>query len=180
MRKPILILAIVLFVFPLVFAACGPSQTTTPTDIIAAPIENPDTITSTSPTVPTTTTSAPDSPEYFELTFELEVPVGEEYNEYSFPIYIRNKQTLHLTWSVDQGDEILFIFLTPSNKYIGVRDGGASFVEGHAFPSYEGNISFRPLDYAWGEGYYEMKPHLATDSTHASRAKVKVRYWIED
>ena len=33
---------------------------------------------------------------------------------------------------------------------------------------------------AWGEGYYEMKPHLATDGTHASQAKVKVRYWIED
>ncbi len=180
MRKPILIIATVLLVFPFVFAACGSPQTTTPTDIISAPIENPDIITTTPPTVPITTTAAPNSPEYYELSATLEVSPGEEYDEDSFNVYIQNQQTLHLTWTVEEGDEIYFSFLTPSNKYIGVRNGGESFVEGYSFASSEGNIAFRPLDYGWGEGYYEMKPHLSTDGTHASQATATIRYWIED
>lgn len=180
MRKATLIIATLLLILPFIIAACGSPRTTTPTDIISAPLTNPDATTTPPPTLPVTTTAVPNSPEYFELTPTLEVPPGEDYDEASFSVYLENEQTLHLTWTVEQGDEIYFAFLTPSNKYIGVRNGGESFVEGYAFASDEGNIAFSPLDYGWGAGYYEMKPHLSTDGTSASQSRVNIRYWIED
>jgi hypothetical protein len=116
------------------------------------------------------------TPEYHELSFELYVPEGEEYDEYSFPIYLKNDQTLHFSWTVEQGDKIYFMFLTPDGKAFGVSSDG-KFIEGSGMYSEMGIAIFSPSEHGSGEGYYEMKPHLWSEGR---RAEVTVRYWIEN
>jgi hypothetical protein len=119
------------------------------------------------------------STKYKEVSFTLSVPKGEEYDEYSFPIYLKNNQTLHLSWTVEQGDEIWFGFLTPSGKYIGLKDKGI-LEEGSCSQLGAATIIFKPSEYDWGEGYYEMKPHISTGGGHLTQAQVAINYWIDD
>ncbi len=137
-----------------------PSSTPTP---IPAPIPSP------------ALTPVKPAPEYHELSFELYVPEGEDYDEYSFPIYLRNDQALHFTWTVEQGDKIWFGFLTPDSKYFGVSSDG-QFLEGSGINSKMGIAIFRPSEHGTGEGYYQMKPHL---SFEGGQSQVTVQYWIE-
>lgn len=136
-----------------------------------------------SPSSPATSqpqTTPPAAPEYHALTFDLFVPEGQQpyHDDYSFPIYIRDDQTLHLTFTVEQGDDIWFGFSTPSGKYIGVNqyDGGFGFVEGICARLKGGMVVFKPSEHGWGEGYYSMNPHLSIPG----KVRVEVEYWLED
>jgi hypothetical protein len=133
----------------------------------------------------------------YSVTLDLVVLEGQSYVEHPFPIYLRNNQSLHLTWMVMGEGKAYFSFRTP-------KDGSFCFWDGtHAewvttidpvacSPARGGAITIRPLKMkdvtytvsgssgdnsvteGWGEGYYVMNPHSY------STVKIKVEYWIED
>lgn len=113
--------------------------------------------------------------QYETVTFTVEAD-----GDYMFPIYLNNKQTLHLTWFVKEGERVWFHILTPSGKSLGFYEDG-QFANGTLHEDVcqgftEGKTIFSPSDYKWGEGYYEM--YITADSGFAS--EVEVNYWIED
>jgi len=148
----------------------------------------------TSPTPP----APPAPPEYHTLTFEL-AKEGERYI-YSFPIYVRNNQTLHYTWRIVEGEFAYCGFQTPKGSYFCFHSGGDVASPGWATgvtitcgPSLGGTIEICPfkmkeytydscvsggscekVTMAWGEGYYLFDVHGYV------KTKIKVDYWIED
>ena len=129
--------------------------------------------------VNTVPTQPPSPPEYRELSFDLALSEGQEYDMYTFPIYIRSNQTLHLSFFVEQGDPIWFGFATPSGKPMGIVTSGDGFGLQEACCSQllGGTMVFKPAEYGCGKGYYQMRPHMIAPS---SKARVKVEYWIEN
>lgn len=119
-------------------------------------------------------------PEYHELSFDLTLSEGQEYDVYSFPVYLRNNQTLHLSFFVEEGDHIWFGFTCPSGKSLGIVHGSDSdfaLQEACCSRLLGGTMVFKPSEYGCGGGYYQMRPHLGPPS---SKARVKVEYWIEN
>lgn len=169
MNKVALILVILIVAMTVGLGGCinfYPPKTTTPTTT---------TPTTTTPAATSATTSLTD------LNFTLSVPQEtwpeKDYDVYSFNIYLRNNQTLHLLCEITQGyQSIWFSFITPSGESIGVkRDGG---FQNDICERLEGGclIVFKPSQYDWGEGYYTMRPHMS----QPGEAEVKVQYWVED
>ncbi len=119
-------------------------------------------------------------PEYHELSFDLTVSEGQKYDMYSFPVYLRNNQTLHLSFFVEEGDHIWFAFYSPSGKAFGITEGGPGNLyisdSGSCAALFGASVVFQPSRYGTGEGYYRMVPNISGPG----QAKVKVEYWIEN
>ncbi len=116
--------------------------------------------------------------EYRTLTFDLD----EDNPEYTFPIYLRNDETLHLYWWVEsKGNRAWFHIFTPSGKVLGFYDDEGAFAnntlaEGFTREMTEGVTQFSPSDYDWGEGYYTM--HVIGSGQEP--VMVRVEWWIEE
>ncbi len=136
--------------------------------IVYVPEVSRQTITSTEALSPTR------EPQYRTLAFNL----GAD-GKYMFPIYLADKQTLHLFWWVRGGDKVWFHILTPTNKALGFYEDGTfadgTLQEGFTQGFTEGMTTFSPSQYGWGEGYYQM---FITDG--APSGEMEVQYWIED
>jgi len=133
------------------------------------------------PPVQSTPSSIP-SPEpeqeYLTLTFDLD----EDNPEYTFPIYLRNDETLHLYWWVEGREGgVWFHILTPSGQSLGFYDNEGNFAnntlaEGFTREMTEGATQFSPSDYDWGEGYYTMQVNDGVQGL----ITVRVEWWIEE
>ena len=129
---------------------------------------------------PSQTAPTPESPvltpDYHTLSFTLE---GD--GEYSFPIYLRNNEILHLMWRVENSEYgVWFHILTPSGKPLGFYDNEGQYanntlMEGFTRQMQAGVTQFSPSDYNWGEGYYRMD----VASASSTPVTVQVEYWIE-
>jgi hypothetical protein len=101
-----------------------------------------------------------------------------------FPIYIKSNQRLHFTFSVTQG-QAAFWFKTPTGKNIRLNTAG-NLVETNLHDGefiQLGNVIFKPSDYGWGEGDYEMTfgiSDIGENLNGENKAQVQVEYWIED
>jgi hypothetical protein len=101
-----------------------------------------------------------------------------------FTIYLKANQRLHFTFSITQGQSA-FWFATPYGKNIRLNTSG-NLVETNLHDGefiQLGNIVFKPSDYGWGEGNYEMTfgiSDLGQNLNGENKAQVQVEYWIED
>jgi hypothetical protein len=101
-----------------------------------------------------------------------------------FPIYIKSNQRLHFTFSVTQG-QAAFWFKTPTGKNIRLNTAG-NLVETNLHDGefiQLGNVIFKPSDYGWGEGDYEMTfgiSDIGENLNGENKAQVQVEYRIED
>jgi hypothetical protein len=144
--------------------------------------------------LPVPTTSPPPSPtpapapiptptpaNYQELSFTLQIPDGNDWDGYDFPIYLGKDETLHLSFWLEEGSGIWFGLFTPSGKYFGLTEDGY-LSEGSCSWLAWGTIIFKPLQYGCEEGYYLMEPHIisgVSEYSEGGKARVLVRYWIE-
>jgi len=100
--------------------------------------------------------------------------------EYMFPIYLRNDQTLNISWFVKEGEKVWFHIFTPSDKNLGFYENGqyanGTLSEGFCQGFTEGRTKFSPSEYGWGEGYYQM----FVTSNYTSYSRVEVQYWIDE
>jgi hypothetical protein len=123
-------------------------------------------------------------PQYQALTIDMLANFQHPNDFYSFPIYLKDNQRLHLTFSVTQG-EPAFFFVIPSGKNIRLNTSG-KLVETNLHDGefiQLGNVIFKPSDYGWGQGYYEMTfaiSDIGQNKNGENKAQVKVEYWIED
>lgn len=123
----------------------------------------------------------PTPPGYKELSFTLQIPEGNDWDGYDFPIYLGKDETLHLSFWLEEGSGIWFAIFTPSGKYFGLTNGGY-LTEGSCSWLASGTIIFKPMQYGCDEGYYLMDPHIisgAREYYEGGKARVQVRYWIE-
>ena len=126
------------------------------------------------------------TPEYHILSFTIQ---GRE--EYSFPIYIYENQTLHFLMKVESPpptdivgpySPLRLYILTPSGNSLcsyGIdvpgeyANGTLSEYFCQSFLEYA--THFSPSDYNWGEGYYRM---TVKNDYPDILATVRVEYWI--
>ena len=135
--------------------------------------------TETQKTTVTTTAVSIEQPEYSITTFVIGNSEQEPLETLLTRIYLRNNQTLHLTWTVIEKTSILLWITTPLGMELGYHYNGdfanGSLKENFANEASSGVIIFSPSDYNWGEGYYEL---LA--STPPTIKTIELRYWIEE
>lgn len=125
-------------------------------------------------------------PQYHILSFILEGNASD-----SFPVYIRDHQTLHFFMEADsnkpveQRGRVWVHIVTPSGKMLGSyglqpnnpgQYAGGTLSEGFAQGFSTFDTRFSPVDYDWGEGYYRFE--LENESSQTTR--VRVEYWLED
>lgn len=174
MNKAIIIIVGLILALALGLGGCFTISTPTPTP---TPVPTPKPI-----------------PEYHTLSFTL-----QEEEEYSFPIYLRNNETLHLIWTAQdtkavpsspgvpplrvQGMDVTVWFgiITPCGEVYGFYDHKGQYANGTlearaARPMSQGTTRFSPSDYDWGEGYYIM----SANKHDLWPVTVKVEYWIEE
>jgi len=136
---------------------------------------NPPAVTYIPAVTPTGTPLAP-TPAYQSLSFTIPAK-----GNYSFPIYLRNNETLHLMWRVEGSeDKVWFHIITPSGKSLGFYEDDGHYANGTLEEGFcrgmkEGITQFKPSDYKWGEGYYTMYPTNGA----AQAVTLRVEYWIE-
>jgi hypothetical protein len=125
---------------------------------------------------PTPTTQPTTTPQYHTVLHTIEPS-----QDYSFPVYLHNDETLHLIWIVEGSEgKIWFHIITPSGKNIGFYENEGQFAnhtlaEGFCRGMEGGVTQFKPSEYNWGEGYYTiLLTHYFTQAV-----TVKVEYWIE-
>lgn len=119
-------------------------------------------------------------PEYHVLSFTIAVD-----EQYSFPIYVRNEETLHLFVRVESplDGTLRLDILTPSGMTVhsyGIWSPGeyanGTLCDYASQPFSEYTTAFSPSDYDWGQGYYRMTiRHDFPDVPVTGR----VDYWIE-
>lgn len=114
--------------------------------------------TSSEPTVSTTTSPSPGSgPQYNTITFELD----EDNEDFTFPVYVGNDETLHLLWRVkDEQNRVWFHILTPTGRSFGFYEDSINHtitLKEDFCQGFTGGITqFCPSERGWGEGYYTM------------------------
>lgn len=125
-------------------------------------------------------------PQHQPLTIEMLANFQRPEDIHLFPIYLKNSQRLHFTFSVIQGQPGFF-FAIPGGKNIRLNASG-KLVETNLHDGefiQLGNVIFKPSDYGWGEGYYEMTFGISDIGQNyiengENKAQVEVEYWIED
>ncbi len=90
------------------------------------------------------------------------------------PIHLQDNQRLHFTWQVLQGDEITVGFVTPTGEYFGFCADSNRLEKDSRVPLKSGSAAFRPLEYGWGAGYYEVQMTGRSQIT-----ELEVRWWID-
>ncbi|MBA7659473.1 hypothetical protein ES703_67454 [subsurface metagenome] len=140
----------------------------------------------TAPEPPAAVPPATSPPQYHILSFILEGNASD-----SFPVYIRDHQTLHFFMEtdsskpVDQRGRVWVHIFTPSGKMLGSyglqpnnpgQYAGGTLSEGFAQGFSTFHTRFSPVDYGWGEGYYRFE--LVNEFGQTTR--VRVEYWLED
>jgi hypothetical protein len=117
-------------------------------------------------------------------TIEMLANIDRPTDIHIFPIYLNNDQQLHFTFNVTLGQPA-FWFATPTAKNNRLNTAG-NLVETNLHDGefiQLGNVVFKPSDYGWGEGYYEMKfgiSDIGQNLNGENKAQVQVEYWIED
>jgi hypothetical protein len=145
-----------------------------------------------SPTVTITTTATSTVTAKAPVTTPATSPVPEYHftdftvfydKNYTYPIYIRKDETLHLLWMVHGNQsEVWFYIITPSGKplgfyeYMGEESKGVppNLAEGSAKGMTGGITQFCPQDYGWTEGYYTILVR-----SHDQPANVIANWWLD-
>ena len=128
----------------------------------------------------TTTVNTVSAPEY--KTEKISI---EPNKQHVFPIYLKNDQTLHLLWFVDNvynGPKVWFHIITPSGISLGFYKDG-KYANNTLEPGFcqgftGGRTIFSPSEYGWGEGYYQLSLNTASQTDEV--VDVEVQYWVED
>ncbi len=123
-------------------------------------------------------------PQHQPFTIDMLANFQRPEDIHLFPIYLTNNQRLHFTFSVTRGQPAFF-FATPTGKNIRLNTSG-ELVETNLHDGefiQLGNVIFKPSDYGWGEGYYEMTFGISDIGQYPNgenKAQVEVEYWTED
>jgi hypothetical protein len=126
--------------------------------------------------------SAKPTPKLTDVSFTLSLDAGQEYAEYPIPIYLKETQTLHLSWIVVKGGSRFYMtFSLPSGKLIAIRANGslAGLTPGQVLTDHlskSGDIVFSPDNQDWQEGDYLFHPQIIKGDPSIT---IKLLYWIE-
>ncbi len=187
MRKLILIPVATLLLLDLFVTSCSPQVTPTPTGVSQEEYaEIKAELTTTRAKVeelqshldaigePIPVSKLPS--EYHVASFAIE-PDGH----YEFSIYVREEETLFLSWQVKEGEAVWFHIITPLGKSLGFYEyqpgnlAHGTLSDGLCQAFKGGMTVFSPSESDWGEGYYKVD----VNSRPSSPAKVEVWYRIE-
>jgi len=131
-------------------------------------------VTVNSPT-PSTHTPLSVETEYQTKTFTL-----EEDEDYSFPVYVRNDEQLHIIWRTDNTESLAWFHVhTPSGKSLGFYEDEGQYAngtleDGNCQGMSEGKTQFSPSEYDWEEGYYTIMVNKYDEDP----VNVTVEYWV--
>jgi hypothetical protein len=122
-------------------------------------------------------------PNLTTVTFTMALATGQEYTEYTLPLYLKKDEQIHLNWVLTSGsDHLSFSFMTPDGETVIMRRDGTivrnypeTYQDEKLFTM--GNIIFRPADFGWREGYYIFRPHLRRGDAAVG---AKILYWTEN
>ena len=89
-------------------------------------------------------------------------------------IYVKDNDKLHITWSVINGVEVTSGFVTPMGDFFGFEKDSNSVKKDLRILLEKGSIAFRPREYNWGEGYYDIQ-----FTAYSQSAMINVSYRVD-